>query len=518
MNEITKCLNHLCEFIRKKRVIIVNGQSRDVSFMDLTGNVFGAFKGNPKHKDTYASISTFMENSQNFLNKKVELENITLVLFELFTKSRENEINDDSYMILNDLINNVKIGGHAIIDVEHINKLKDIKERLLAQFNPETIENIDDVIPETQNLPDTAGLLSNALNRLVANDININQNSTPINSTTVQSVNQQQQQQQLTTSGDQSINVKDLFDQLRLIAREEINKTNSVGSNTNLPQKLTSQSLKELRQNIYRKFEKRLKIENIINIFKTHKDNNTVPNAIFFKRFPKPLWADDPIFVDTHNNIIKLAQSQIIDSIIEHGNVMIDCINVELTQLRCNLDNCYNGNKDKFFDNILSSVQTSLKSFLDSSNAKLLRVQNNYFEDHITTEYEPLENLKDDYITNYLLFKNDAEDNINNINNKNNEQTKQVQHSTNNKSSFNKESTNDDKKPYYKNRKYYKQNNNANNIDNNWRTNMVSQNQYNNQNASSSKQTFAYNNSKHKNFQKVNNQNFQQVQNQKPSG
>ena len=149
MNEITKCLNHLCEFIRKKRVIIVNGQSRDVSFMDLTGNVFGAFKGNPKHKDTYASISTFMENSQNFLNKKVELENITLVLFELFTKSRENEINDDSYMILNDLINNVKIGGHAIIDVEHINKLKDIKERLLAQFNPETIENIDDVIPET---------------------------------------------------------------------------------------------------------------------------------------------------------------------------------------------------------------------------------------------------------------------------------------------------------------------------------------------------------------------------------
>ena len=259
-------------------------------------------------------------------------------------------------------------------------------------------------------------------------------------------------------------------------------------------------------------------MKNIINIFKTHKDNNTVPNAIFFKRFPKPLWADDPIFVDTHNNIIKIAQSQIIDSIIEHGNVMIDCINVELTQLRCNLDNCYNGNKDKFFDNILSSVQTSLKSFLDSSNSKLLRLQNNYFEDHITTEYEPLENLKDDYITNYLLFKNEAEYTNKSTNNKNNEQTKQVQHSTNNKSSFNKESTNDDKKPYYKNRKYYKQNNNANNIDNNWRTNMVSQNQYNNQNASSSKQTFAYNNSKHKNFQKVNNQNFQQVQNQKPSG
>ncbi len=265
-----------------------------------------------------------------------------------------------------------------------------------------------------------------------------------------------------------------------------------------MPQKLTSQSLKELRQNIYRKYEKRLKIENIVNLFKSHKDNNTVPNAIFFKRFPKPLWADDPIFVDTPNNIIKMAQSQIIDSIIDYGQVMIDCIDVELTQLRSNLDVCYNGNKDKFFDNILSSVKTSLKSFLDSSNAKLLRLQNNYFEDHITTEYEPLDNLNDDYVNSYLQFKNDNEDthtNNNKNNDRNNKQEQKSSNGKNNNTNNYKDTFNDVKKPNYNysynynNRSKKKNHNNGNDLDKNWRTNMEPQNQSNNQNTSTSKIT-----------------------------
>ena len=185
------------------------------------------------------------------------------------------------------------------------------------------------------------------------------------------------------------INIADLIDQLRVITREEISKTNITNNvNNNVPAKLTRQSLNDLRQIIYFRYEKQLKIENIIALFNTHKDNNTVPNAISFNRFPKPLWADDPIFVDSHNNIIKMAQNQIIESIIDRGKVIVECLQVELTELRSALDVSYSGNKDKFFDNIKASVQSNLKSFFDASNAKLLRLQNNYFEDHVSTEYE----------------------------------------------------------------------------------------------------------------------------------
>jgi hypothetical protein len=176
MNEITKCLNHLCEFIRKKRVIVVNGQSSDVSYMDLTGNEFGAFKGNSKHKEIYTAICTIMETSNTFLNKKVKLDNITTLLFELFIKCQQNELNEDSFMILNDLINKIKIGGHSIVDDEPRNKLIDLKNQLLNLFNQEDTETLDpleSVIPETQVNVNENNILANALNRLVANSHNI---------------------------------------------------------------------------------------------------------------------------------------------------------------------------------------------------------------------------------------------------------------------------------------------------------------------------------------------------------
>ena len=116
MNEITKCLNHICEFIRNKRNVIVNGDSRSICYNELTKNVFGAFKGNRSHKDIYNSIVTTMNGSNSFLNKSVELENLIYVLVELFCKANLDNIMDVSYLILNDLINGVKIGGKSLDD------------------------------------------------------------------------------------------------------------------------------------------------------------------------------------------------------------------------------------------------------------------------------------------------------------------------------------------------------------------------------------------------------------------
>jgi hypothetical protein len=59
--------------------------------------------------------------------------------------------------------------------------------------------------------------------------------------------------------------------------------------------------------------------------------------------------------------------------IISRGTTVMDCLNVELTELHSQLDSSYDGNKDKFFDNIKATVSNNLKPFFKSSNAKLLR-------------------------------------------------------------------------------------------------------------------------------------------------
>ena len=172
--------------------------------------------------------------------------------------------------------------------------------------------------------------------------------------------------------------------------------------NNNKKQTLTRSELSDIRQSIFIRYEKKSKIENTIAMFKSHLENNTVPPALSFVKFPAPLWKDDAIFVDEHNEIIHQAQIHMVQAIIDRGNALINCLNNELNALRIDLDQSYDGNKDKFFDNIKASVNNNLKPFLEARNVQLMRLQNNYFEDKFNTVYELQENTSDDYINNYL--------------------------------------------------------------------------------------------------------------------
>lgn len=133
----------------------------------------------------------------------------------------------------------------------------------------------------------------------------------------------------------------------------------------------------DIRQSIFICYEKLLKIENTIAIFQSHKDKKTLPTALSFFKFRKPLWADNTIFVDEHNNIIRNAQMQMIDSIINRGKVLVECLNIELAEIRSRLQvtTCSllvgHGNKDRFFDSIKASVTNNLKPFSKGSNSKL---------------------------------------------------------------------------------------------------------------------------------------------------
>ena len=447
-------------------------------------------------------------------------------------------------MLLNDLIDGVTIGGVSLDALNNneckVNLVK-IKEQLLSKFNSELDldESLNDAFEQNGIIPETPLPPSNNIN--TENRLNLGQNNNANHQIPVN-----QNQSLISGNAANVININDLYEQLRIIARDEFNKSNKTVSNQNMP-KLTVQSLKDLRQLIYNKYEKLLKVENIISLFKTHRENNTVPDAICFKRFPKPLWIDDPTFVDNHNNIIKLAQNQIVESIIDHGIVIIDCLNTELCELKSNLDNSYNGNKEKFFDNIKATAQSDLKKFFDASNAKLLRLQNNYFEDHITTEYEFMDNITDEYINSYLQFN--ANNNIDDIskqkqnisvNKPSNKRVYKNYNSSNNSSNNSKKLEmiddnknnnnnvlNKNKNSYYKNN-YNKTSNYNNNKQNhynpmneNWRKNMTKTNQaiqlnkndYYNQQTSHNENDRNTVTNHYKNKNKNNNQYFQNGQN-----
>ena len=292
------------------------------------------------------------------------------VLEELFINSNIDEIQNASYLVLCDLINQVAIGGTNIYETDNDHmQLSEIKTKLLEKFNTEEvsessdeIENLspsvtnnyqNEIIGDTQiNQPQQVqdNLLARSGSRLArAQNLNPQKNQQQQHQQQQQLQLQQQQQQQQTLSlpvinnHNNTININEFFDQIRIIAREECNKANSSLSENNLPKKLTVNALNDLRETIYRKYEKLLKTENTIAVFKTHKENNTVPGAINYNRFPKPLWSNDQIFIDNYNNIIRMAQAQIIDSFIDHGKIIIDSLNQELGELRSKLDVTYNG-------------------------------------------------------------------------------------------------------------------------------------------------------------------------------
>ena len=76
--------------------------------------------------------------------------------------------------------------------------------------------------------------------------------------------------------------------------------SNQNGIIINKKQTLTRSELSDIRQSIFIRYEKKSKIENTIAMFKSHLENNTVPPALSFVKFPAPLWKDDAIFVDEH--------------------------------------------------------------------------------------------------------------------------------------------------------------------------------------------------------------------------
>ena len=63
--------------------------------------------------------------------------------------------------------------------------------------------------------------------------------------------------------------------------------------------------------------EKIAKFKNHINIFRIHLSKNTTPSTLFFNRFPKPMFYDDEHLINSYNDIILKAQTDLIKASIK---------------------------------------------------------------------------------------------------------------------------------------------------------------------------------------------------------
>ena len=405
MGDISNSMNVISEFIGnyRKQFKLNNGINR-ISYTDFQPPNFSSFKGNDKYKEYYQSIFSFIDKSA-LLNKEISVNNLPHILVLLFKSADKDKINDSSYLLLTDLINKIEIGGIIISD-EDISSLNSIKNELLHKFINKLDVNVSSgttistqITTQQQHhdvqitrIPD-----KQPVKRLLASTAKLVQ--TPV-------LKSHQPQDSI------NISLKDLESLILKIAMEAKNSDKSVLQNTtNINTKtLSRNALTDITQSIFIRNEKIFKIEKTIAIFQSHKDNKTVPNALSFLKFPKPFWADDTIFVNEHNNIIRNAQMQIIDSIIDRGRNLVECLHTELREIRSRQEVTNDGNKDLFFDNIKASVTNNLKPFFKVSNSKFLTLKSNYYEDRINTEYEIQENVSDKNTNNYLQI-NDSSDN-----------------------------------------------------------------------------------------------------------
>ena len=499
MVDIDNSLNVLCVYIRKYRFQLNNGSN--VSYNDLTPQSLGSFKGKPKYKESADSITAFINNNNQLLNKEFSVNNLSNILALLFIVATKNNISDSSFLVLSDLINGVCFGNKSI-DETIKTQLKQIKTEILSRFRTET-ENIDSQIidaTQSQSNDRTATPPNEQLPRpIIQQDTQLQVNRIP--DTLVH----------MDTGLNVNVNINDLSSIIRQIIKEEVNISNKSATASISTQDQTANSINkktltrvaysDLRQSVLIRYEKLMKIENTVALFTSHLENNTVPYALSFVKFPAPLWCDDPVFVDAHNEIIRKTQIEMVKEIISRGKTVIECLNVEIAELRSKLDNTYDGNKDKFFDNIKATASNNLKTFFESSNAKLLRLQNNYFEDQINTVYEVKDTISDDYVNKYLqLNTNDdlnnekrTDSNKNCINQNNNAQStaktpkKQKYNNKSNNQQYqnnryrNYETDNNQNRKYNGYSKRNKNDNESNNptINNNWRNNMNA-NQHNN--------------------------------------
>ena len=387
--DLNVSLSYLCNYILRYS---------DSKYANLTPGALSRFKCGI-HKESFLAISNILQTSDLEI-KEVVCKNLIKILLYFYRKCDLDKIDVDSFQMLIELLRPACIGGSTINNEERV-FITNLKTELLSKFKDD-FSDISD--PYLNGIVNDTVVDINVQNR---NGQAATQVNNPIASST---------QISDSTSNNQTTAILDYLNQFKsdfLSFKAEVSnsiKTIQQSSSSNIPvdnteTKLTSAKIKEIRTNIYRIYDKIIRMEHHKSLFKTHKDNKTVPCMMFYTNYPIPFLWDDSIFIDAYNASIREHQSKTIDIIINRLTAIIESLNQDLLTLKASLTT-YNGDIEKFFDNIKATVTVDLKSFIDSGNQKLLRLNENLLEDHIVNEYEINDDLSNDHFNNFIMLPN----------------------------------------------------------------------------------------------------------------
>ena len=479
-------LSYLCNYILRYS---------KTNYTDLTPAALSRIKVGI-HKDSYNKIVEILQSS-DLEDKDVICKNLVKIFMYFYKRCDKDKIDNDSFEMILDLLRGSCIGGVSINEEER-QILSDIKNQLLSKFK-ETFKDdalLNGIVNDTLIMNDNDAHRQMIQHPPQASSTQVSGLSAPIH-------NQSNNSQSIIDYLNQ---FKTEFNNFKLEVKNSIKSinqsTNDINSITDPEIKLTSSKIKEIRTTIYRIYDKMIRMDHHKNLFKTHRDNKTVPSMMSYSRYPVPFLWDDQIFIDAYNTSIREHQLITINIIIDRLESIKKSLEEDLLALKDSLKS-YKGNLDLFFDNIKASAQIDLKPFIDSGNQKLLRLNANLLEDHIINEYELNDNISNEHYNNYLILHNNeiaqyqTKENINYT--KSSDYNKES-----NKRQYNFNTSN--KK--YKTSRYSNTNNgNGNNISND--------NNGLNNNNNTNNNHIINNNNNHRNINN-NNHNFNKIINNKP--
>ena len=151
------------------------------------------------------------------------------------------------------------------------------------------------------------------------------------------------------------------------------------------------------------KFEKQLKFQNHLTIFKIHKDKDTTPASLFYNNFPRPFFGFDEQYVEKYNQIIVDFQNNTMQLIEETINAKLEILNNEIETTLNTIKQT-----DETFDEetigdlnnyILKNEETNLKAYFMENKYKAQRCKRLKYEVQSNTR-TPMRSNTNNYFSN----------------------------------------------------------------------------------------------------------------------
>ncbi len=367
-----------------------------INYQSIRNTHLGGFKSH--HKENNVLVREVLEDD-------FSINNLTSSVHKLLTESAQDIFNVSMFIILCDLINGKFVLNDSTLSDEQLKELTDVRSNILkSQSNDPTFQTLFDLTNRElsdQDSSDLDILIDSILHRHSTQSINashsLNQTlplmgSTPMTATTIAltttttttttsiitsatnttaavsaetlaviaSINARSTQH---TPPDMEM-VKKLLDEYH-IRNEKLIETKFAMINNIL---VTNENVECYINSIDELLLKHGRLLNHARLTQSHLDAKTAPASLSHLRFPKPMFQDDPIFVENYSLFLNQMQEQFLTFQKAQIQIKIDKAEADLSNLK-QLIAVKVPNVDKIFHDRKIEAELLLKDeFINSDN------------------------------------------------------------------------------------------------------------------------------------------------------